>query len=149
MEVLNQLSKTKTKSKRRIGRGFGSTNGGHTVGRGSKGQKARSKVRITFDGQKIKKGWIKRLPFLRGKHRLLSHSKPAVFSLSKIDKLFKKDETVTLATIAKKTNLSLKKSNVFVKILATGEITKAINFKNILLSESAKKKIISAGGKID
>jgi len=149
MEILNQLSKISQKPKRRIGRGIGSTNGGHTVGRGSKGLKSRGKVRLTFDGTKIKKGWIKRLPFLRGKHRLLSHKKPLVFNLTQVDKLFKKDETVTLASLAKKANFSLKKPNVFVKILATGELTKALKFKDILLSESAKKKIINAGGKID
>ena len=149
MNILNELSQTKTKSKRRIGRGIGSGNGGHTVGRGSKGQKSRSKVRITFDGSKIKKGWIKRLPFLRGKHRLLSRPKATIFNLSQIDKWFKKDEVVTLNALSKKTKLTHKKLSSSIKILSSGELTKALLFKDLSISESAKKKIISAGGKIN
>lgn len=149
MNILTELSKTNQKTKRRIGRGFGSGNGGHTVGRGSKGQKSRSKVRMTFDGSKIKKGWIKRLPFLRGKHRLLSHKKPTVFNLSQIDKWFKKDEVVNLNSLSKKSKLSPKELNSSAKILSTGELTKSLIFKDLLISESAKKKIISAGGKIN
>lgn len=149
MNILSQLSKTSQKQKRRIGRGIGSGNGGHTVGRGSKGQKSRSKVRITFDGSKIKKGWIKRLPFLRGKHRLLSHKKPAIFNLSQIEKWFKKNEVVNLNSLSKKSKLSLKNLKSSAKILSAGEITKPLTFKDLLISESAKKKIISAGGKIN
>lgn len=149
MNILNQLSKTTDKQKRRIGRGIGSGNGGHTVGRGSKGQKARSKVRITFDGQKIKKGWIKRLPFLRGKHRLLSHPKPTIFNLGQIDKWFKKDEVITLNSLSKKSKLPISKLSSSIKILSTGELTKSLIFKDLSISESAKKKIISAGGKIN
>ena len=69
METLNQLSKTTKKQQKRVGRGYGSGVGGHTTGRGSKGDKVRGKTRITFDGTKIKKGWIKRTPFLRGDRR--------------------------------------------------------------------------------
>ena len=43
MEILTKLTKITTKSARRIGRGFGSGVGGHTVGRGSKGDLARGK----------------------------------------------------------------------------------------------------------
>ncbi len=50
---LSKLSKVVRKAKKRIGRGYGSGKGGHTVGRGAKGQKARSKVRSTFEGGQL------------------------------------------------------------------------------------------------
>lgn len=52
---------------KRVGRGVGSGKGGHTTGRGTKGQKARTKVQLGFEGTKVKKSFIKRLPYLRGK----------------------------------------------------------------------------------
>ena len=39
--IHNYLLKT-TKNKKRVGRGYGSGKGGHTVGRGSKGAKSRT-----------------------------------------------------------------------------------------------------------
>lgn len=49
---------------KRIGRGYGSGKGGHTVGRGQKGQKARRKVKPGFEGGQLPLG--KRLPVRRG-----------------------------------------------------------------------------------
>lgn len=62
-----KLPKIVTRAKKRIGRGRGSGKGGHTVGRGQKGQKVRGKVGVLFEGMKMKKSLIKRLPFVRGK----------------------------------------------------------------------------------
>lgn len=149
MEILNGLTKITKKSARRPGRGIGSGLGGHTSGRGAKGDKARGKVKLTFAGTKIKKSWIKRLPFLRGKHRLLNRKNIITFTLTQIDKWFKKDELVDTNSISQKSKISIKRLNATVKILSSGEITKPLIFKSILLSESAKKKIIAAGGKID
>jgi large subunit ribosomal protein L15 len=139
MEILNNLTKTVSKSAKRVGRGIGSKKGGHTTGRGSKGDKIRGKTKITFDGTKIKKGWIKRLPFLRGKHRLLSKKDDTIFNLDNLEKLFKVGATVD--------NKSLK--CVSAKILSGGTLTKALKFKGIKISAIAKEKILAAGGKID
>ena len=149
MELLSNLPKTTSKSARRCGRGYGSTLGGHTSGRGAKGDNARGKTKLTFDGTKIKKNWIKRLPFLRGKNRLTNRKSIVTFTLTQIDKWFKADETVDTNSLAKKTKISFKRLNAQVKVLSVGEITKPLNFKNILLSDSASKKIITAGGKIN
>ncbi len=46
---------------------YGSGKGGHTAGRGQKGQKVRGKVKALFEGTKMRKSFIKRLPFKRGK----------------------------------------------------------------------------------
>lgn len=60
---LNYLPKIKSKPKKRIGRGQGSGKG-KTAGRGLKGQKARNRTRLGFEGGQLK--LIKRLPFVRG-----------------------------------------------------------------------------------
>lgn len=67
MITLSNLPKIKTKSKKRLGRGYGSGKGGHTSSRGQKGQKVRGKIHPLFEGQKNKKSLIQRLPLLRGK----------------------------------------------------------------------------------
>lgn len=63
---LHQLPKLIKKSKKRIGRGYGSGKV-KTSGRGTKGQKARGTVRHGFEGGQ--KALTHRLPFLRGKAR--------------------------------------------------------------------------------
>lgn len=64
-----ELPKIIAKRKKRIGRGIGSGKGGHTVGRGQKGQKTRDNIGILFEGLKMKKSQIKKTPLLRGKGR--------------------------------------------------------------------------------
>jgi large subunit ribosomal protein L15 len=149
MEILSNLSKVTQKSARRRGRGIGSGMGGHTTGRGAKGDKARGKVKLTFDGTKIKKGWIKRLPFLRGKNRLNNQKNIVTFNLSQLDKWYQSGELVDINSLSQKTKISLKRLNATVKILSFGEITKKITLKGVLVSKVALKKIITAGGNIE
>lgn len=149
MEILSNLNKTTTKSARRCGRGIGSGLGGHTSGRGAKGDKARGKTDLAFAGAKHKKSWIKRLPFMRGKHRLESQSNVININLSQIEKWFKANDIVDISSLAKKSKITPKKINGGFKILSTGDITKALTFKGISLSETSKKKIIAAGGNIE
>jgi len=149
MEILSNLTKVTQKSARRRGRGIGSGVGGHTTGRGAKGDKVRGKVKLTFDGTKIKKGWIKRLPFLRGKNRLNNQKNIITFTLSQIDKWYQSGEVVDINSLSKKTKIPLSRLNSTVKILSTGELTKKVEVKGVLLSKIAHKKIITAGGKIE
>lgn len=62
-----RLPKIKQRSQKRLGRGYGSGKGGHTSSRGQKGQKSRTKVNVLFEGIKVKKSLIKKLPFQRGR----------------------------------------------------------------------------------
>ena len=80
---LSNLSKIVIRSKKRVGRGIGSGKGGHTSSRGSKGQKARTKVHPLFEGTKVKKSLIKRLPYLRGKGKFKSWKDKSVRYVSK------------------------------------------------------------------
>lgn len=88
---LNQLPKIVRRPQKRVGRGVGSGKGSHTSGRGSKGQKAREKVHLLFEGTKIKKSFIKKLPLLRGKGKFKARgdkgwSRPVKTAGDKIEK---------------------------------------------------------------
>jgi ribosomal protein L15 len=89
-----KLPKVVTKSKKRIGRGRGTGKGGHTVGRGQKGQSSRGKIGILFEGVKMKKSLLKRLPLARGKGKFhpkkSRRGKLAAFKISKSSKAAKK-----------------------------------------------------------
>jgi large subunit ribosomal protein L15 len=149
MNTLSSLSKTTTKQQKRVGRGYGSGVGGHTTGRGAKGDKIRGKTKITFDGTKIKKGWIKRTPFLRGKHRVLSGPNLYIYNFVNLDKMFATNDLVDIKSLAKKTGIHEKLLINHTKILAKGKLSKALNFKGLILSAKAKSEITSLGGKID
>ena len=95
---LYELSKIRgNKSKRtKVGRGMGSGHGGHTVGRGTKGQKSRkgSTIRLGFEGGQ--NPLYKKLPFIGGfKQSARGKSKRAVaLSISRLT-IFKSNEVVT------------------------------------------------------
>jgi len=137
MTTLSLLSSIVQLSPKRRGRGYGSGVGGHTTGRGSKGDKVRGKTKLTFDGTKIKKSWLKRLPFLRGKHRNLRRSNYQPISLSFLEANFKAKSTITSESFA-----------FPVKILSTGKLTKPLIIKDVLVSKSAQKEIESQGGQV-
>lgn len=149
METQNNLSKTTTKRLKRRGRGIGSGVGGHTTGRGNKGDNSRGQTKITFDGTKIKKGWIKRMPFLRGKHRTNRLGESSLITLEQIDKWFKAGEIVNVTSISQKAKVSQRNLGPDVKILSRGKLTKALIFKGLKFSKTALEQITSSGGKID
>jgi len=142
----NTLVKVKTKNKRRLGRGYGSGRG-KTAGRGTKGQKARGKMPLGFEGGQLP--LIKRLPLYRGKGRNKSwREKPLVVNL-KILELLPKDTEVNKETLVKY-NI-IKKEDIMkfgVKILGDGELTKSLIIK-LPISKSAAKKVEAAGGRIE
>src|SRR5258708_32765558 len=95
---LSDDTKLKTRSKKRVGQGHGSGRG-KTAGRGTKGQKARNKVAIYFEGGALP--LTKRLPFLRGKGRNRSlQEKPYVINVAALN-VFPKGTEVTLEALAK------------------------------------------------
>ena len=145
---LDKLPKITKRPKKRVGRGIGSGKGGHTVGRGAKGQKARGKVSQTFEGTKTKKSLIKRLPLLRGKGKFLPKGKPFIINVKFLNVL-PANEEVTLVTLDKygliKKNEITKKG---VKILGEGDLTVALVVK-LPVSKGAKAKIEKAGGKVE
>lgn len=145
MNILTSLPKTTTKSSKRVGRGIGSGVGGHTTGRGAKGDKVRGTNKLTFDGTKIKKGWIKRTPFLKGKHRVLAQKKATIVKLDLIAKHFENNSVVDSALITK----TLKLSGPYKILAASTEFSKALTIKGIKLTKKAQSQISQAGGIIE
>ena len=141
------LPKTVTKSKKRVGRGYGGGKGGHTVGRGQKGQKARSKVHVIFEGVKMKKSQIKRLPLRRGKGKFKAKNKPIIVNVNLLN-LLPSSSNVDIDLLTKSGIVDAKQAVDFgVKILGDGEIKKKLTI-NLPISKSATKKIEKAGGKV-
>ena len=144
---LNQLKSTTVKSKKRVGRGYGSGKGGHTATRGAKGQKARSKLPLYFEGTSMRKSLIRRLPMLRGKLRFKSfNKKPLIVNLKRLQ-ILPKNTKVTLDILIKHHILPKEAKNCQIKILGDGNVNIPL-IVTVPISQSAAKKIVKAGGKI-
>jgi len=145
--MTQELTKITKRSKKRLGRGYGSGKGGHTSGRGQKGQKSRGKVGILFEGVKVKKSLLKKLPFQRGKGKHLASKKPLVINLSVIDML-PSGKTVDVDMLVKNGIVDKSDAEKYgVKILGDGKLTKKFTI-SLPISKSAAKKVEKAGGKI-
>lgn len=141
------LPKIKTHNKKRLGRGYGSGKGGHTSSRGQKGQKARRNLGILFEGVKMKKSLIKRLPFRRGKDKFKANKKPMVVNLEALN-LLKDGDEVTVASLINAGIVDKSDGNKYgVKILGDGDIKKKLEVK-LPISHQAALKIEKAGGKV-
>ena len=141
-----QLPSVTTKAKKRLGRGIGSGVGGHTIGRGIKGQRSRvgRGIPLWFEGGELP--LIKRLPFLRGKLRFSSlNVRPQLVSLQSIAKLSEKEITPEVL----KAHRLIKDLTRQAKVVGKAELTKAISLVNMKTSHSAKERIVQAGGKVD
>ena len=145
MTLLNNLTKIKTLSKKRIGRGYGSGKGGHTSTRGQKGQKSRggSKIPLWFEGGHLP--LIKRVPMLRGKGRLNVVRPTAEITLTEVQGM--KTEIVTLDAL--KLEKLIEEKFKKAKIIATGEISRKVTIKGLRISKAAKKAIEKAGGTVE
>lgn len=130
------LPKVKTKSKKRRGQGYGSGKGGHTTGRGQKGQKTRAKIGIMFEGVKVKKSLIKRLPFKRGKDKFKSKPGPIIISVEILN-IFPSGSKVDLKSLVDKKIVKEQDAKRFgVKVLGNGKLT--VKKLNILIPTSKK-----------
>lgn len=143
---LSNLEKITTRRKKRVGLGHGSGRG-KTAGRGTKGQLARHKPQLDFEGDI--NPLIRRLPFLRGKGRNKSlRAKPLIINLSALN-VFSDKEVVDLESLAKHQLVRLADAKVKgVKILGDGKLQKALTIK-LPTSKNAAQKIEKAGGKIE
>lgn len=141
---LENLPKTIARSKKRLGQGHGSGRG-KTAGRGTKGQKARGKIPLRFEGGAL--ALIKRMPFRRGKGKnKLFKQKPIVLNV-KVLNLYKKGEIVNLKTLVSYKIVSEKEAKTYgVKILGDGDLNIPLTVE-LPVSKGALKKIEKAGGK--
>lgn len=122
----------------RVGRGTSSGNG-KTAGRGQKGQKARSKVRVGFEGGQMP--LFRRMP-KRG-FKNVNRKDYAIVNLETLNK-FEDGTEVTPALLVETSVVKDEKDGI--KVLGNGELTKKLTVKASKFSASAKAAIEAAGG---
>ena len=145
---LNKLNSNNTKSKKRLGRGIGSTKG-KTSGRGHKGQKSRSGVAIkSFEGGQMP--LYRRLP-KRGFNSIANKQSMAIINLSRIQEIINKQKNILNDKI-NLTNLQksklINKKHKKLKLLGSGELKQKFDIEVNFISKSAKEKVEKLGGKV-
>jgi large subunit ribosomal protein L15 len=144
---MKSLPKIKVTKNKRLGRGYGSGKGGHTVGRGQKGQKTRNTMGVLFEGVKMRKSFVKRLPFMRGKDKFKSQPKPVSISLKSLNSLPKDVKKVDLESLIKYGIVNEKDARKYgVKILG-GELKVKLTI-DLPISKPAAKKVKDLGGEV-
>ena len=130
--------------RKRVGRGD-SSGLGKTAGRGEKGQKSRTGavIRPFFEGGQIP--LFRRLPKrgFKNADRIIY----ALVNLNVLDANFEAGDVVDFDALRAKKLLA--KSDTIIKILANGEITKALTVKAAKFSAAAAEKIKAAGGAVE
>jgi large subunit ribosomal protein L15 len=144
LDKLNRISGNKRKAKI-VGRGIGSGKGGHTSGRGQKGQKSRVGFNVPagFEGGQVP--LYKKLPQIGG-FRNPRKKDIAGVKLSQLNKC-DAGEVVEPLTLLRK-GIIKRVPKFGVKILASGELKKKLELKDFQFSEKAKELIEKSGSKI-
>ena len=143
---LHELSPNEgaVKSKKRVGRGIGSGLG-KTSGKGHKGQNARSGggVRPGFEGGQ--------LPLFRrlSKRGFNNYNFRTVYAVVNVGDLERFEDGTTVTIEMLKESGLVNKELDGIKILGNGKLTKKLTVKENKLSNTAKEKIESVGGKIE
>jgi len=132
-----------TKNRKRIGRGVGSGHG-KTATKGHKGQKARSggSIKPGFEGGQMP--MHRRLP-KRG-FTPLSKKDYALVNLGQLE-IFEAGSVVDAAALLKSGLISDVRDGI--KVLATGDLTRALTVKAHKFSATAREKITAAGGSLE
>jgi len=132
------------KERKRLGRGIGSGLG-KTSGKGHKGQNARSGggVRPGFEGGQMP--LTRRLP----KRGFSNAPFKVTYEIINVADLERFDAgTVVTPELLEETRVC-KNAVKGVKVLGTGDLTKALTVRAHKVSESARQKIEAAGGKVE
>lgn len=131
-----------TKKRKRVGRGPGSGHGRRAC-RGNKGQKARNKVSIWFEGGQMP--LQRRLP-KRG-FKPPDRVEYEVVNLKRIAEKFTAGDEVNAETLKAKGLVG--KRNTRIKILADGELGFSVTATVDAISAGAREKIEKAGGTVN
>ncbi len=129
-----------TKRRKRVGRGIGGK-GGKTAGRGTKGQKARNTIPVSFEGGQLPLSM--RVPKLKGFNNPFRVEYQAI----NLDTLEASglDDVSPESLVAK----GLVSKGAFVKVLGRGEVTRAVTVKAHAFSAAAEAAITAAGGTVE
>ncbi|KRL97868.1 50S ribosomal protein L15 [Liquorilactobacillus satsumensis] len=136
-----KASEGSRQTRNRVGRGTSSGNG-KTAGRGQKGQKARGKVRLGFEGGQMP--LFRRMP-KRG-FQNINRKEYAVVNLETLNK-FEDNTEITPVLLVE--NGVVKDEKDGIKVLANGELTKKLTVKANKFSAAAKEAIEAAGGQAE
>lgn len=141
---LNTLSPAEGSKKdaKRVGRGIGS-GFGKTGGRGHKGQHSRSGGfhKVGFEGGQM--------PLQRRLPKVGFTSRKSLYRAEiRLNELAKVDADVVDLDGLKKANI-VAKNVKYAKVIASGEISKAVTLKGLGATKGAKAAIEAAGGKIE
>ena len=141
LNTLSPAAGSKSAGKR-VGRGIGSGLG-KTGGRGHKGQKSRSggKVRVGFEGGQMP--MQRRLPkFGFTSRKSLVSTEVNLFEIAKVEGDVVDVNALQAAGLVKK-NIQ------FVKVVKSGEVSRAVTVKGMKVSKGAREAIEAAGGKVE
>lgn len=129
------------KKRKRVGRGPGSGHGKRCC-RGNKGQKARNKVKIWFEGGQMP--LQRRLPKRGFTHR--SREEYAVVSLKAIAERFAEGEEVNPDTLVSKR--LVRKKGTRIKVLASEGVSVPFRITAHAISSRAKEIVEESGGTV-
>ena len=129
------------KEKTRVGRGEGSK--GKTAGRGTKGTKARTQVRIGFEGGQMP--LHRRVPKLKGFSNAGFGTTYQVVNTGRLAALFPEGGDVTPENLVAK---GAARKGELIKVLGTGELGVALRVSAHAFSATAVSKIEAAGGTV-
>lgn len=148
MQLHSLSPRTKNTKRPPVGRGG---KRGKTSGRGGKGQTARAGHKIRPEVRDL----IWKLPKRRGHGKNRSRTvrtnriATSAVNLAALDAAYKAGETVSSATLLAKGLVRRAKGRApIVKILGTGELSKALVINGCMLSASALAAITKAGGTV-
>ena len=128
------------KKRKRVGRGIGGK-GGKTAGRGTKGQKARGSIPVTFEGGQLPLS--ARVPKLRG----FKNPFRVEYQAINLDTIAESGlDEVTPDTLRSK---GLVSKGALVKVLGRGELDRKVTVKVHAVSASAEAAITAAGGTVE
>jgi large subunit ribosomal protein L15 len=125
----------------RVGRGEGGRRG-KTAGRGTKGQKARSKVRQGFEGGQTP--LQRQLPKLKG----FKNPNRDPFVVVNVERLDQFESGATVSPDEMRA-VGLAKQRGRIKILGEGDLDRALNVRAHAFSLGAVEKIKAAGGSVE
>lgn len=133
-----------THRRKRVGRGIGSGHG-KTAGRGTKGQKARDQVPLTFEGGQTP--LHRRLPRLKG-FKNPNRKEYTIINVALLEERFEAGDVVTPELLLERRIIKdLEKDGL--KVLGEGELTKPLTVRAHKFSKSAQQKITAAGGSVE
>ncbi len=129
------------RARKRVGRGVGSGHG-KTAGRGTKGTKARGRVKAFFEGGQMP--ITRRLPKLKG----FTPPNKTVYGAVNVGDL-QAIEGAEVGPDELRAGGLVHKRDKLIKVLGGGEIERAVTVRAHAFSASAREKIEAAGGTVE